>query len=250
MAIYPQAVQRIIPHANKTRAALRNRVNLHTAVTDAASLYPYFSRPGNPCSHFYVAENGTVEQYIDTAYYSAADYQGNDATISIETWDGYGRVWSSGQPPSWTAAQIQSLSQLTLWILRSHRSIPPRLARDSRIGPTSFGISWHRLGIDPWRVPDGMYYSRATGKICPGDNRIAQIPQILAFVKRDKTLQESQDMVIIRRASDGAAFIVIGGRGSRLVNASDMNAFIAAGVQTVNLSNAGYASAEGRYLTS
>ncbi|WP_125774458.1 N-acetylmuramoyl-L-alanine amidase [Antribacter gilvus] len=239
----------LIAQANQGEAILRNRVNFHTAVTDASSLYPYFSQPDRPCSHFYVAENGVVEQYIDTRWRSSADYEGNDATISIETWDGYGRVWTSGSPPPWNAAQVRSLKALTLWILRTHRSIPPRLARDSIPGPSSFGLSWHRLGIDPWRHPQGMHYSTAYGKICPGDARVAQVPGILAHVKTDTTLTEDNQMLIIRRASDGATFIVIGGRGAGVKNTADLSAYRAAGVQTVNLSDPGYSEAQARYLT-
>lgn len=250
MAIYPQAQVKLVAQANTREATLRNRVNFHTAVTDAASLYPYFSQPDRPCSHFYVAESGTVEQYIDTRFYSAADLQGNDATISIETWDGYGRIWTSGSPPGWNAKQLASLKRLTLWILQSHRSIPPRLAKDSVPGPSSFGLSWHRLGIDPWRHPDGMRYSTAYGKVCPGDNRIRQIPEILAHVRTDTTLSEADQMLIIRRASDGASFIVIGGRGAAIKNTGDLGQYRSAGIQTVNLSDAGYSVAQSRYLTS
>jgi hypothetical protein len=250
VAIYPAAVLKLIPHANERTAPLRNRINLHTAVTDASSLYPYFSRPGNPCSHFYVREDGIVEQYIDTAYFSAADYEGNDATVSIETWDGYGRLWTSGQPPPWTPAQMTSLGRLCRWIMQNHRSIPPRLATDSVLGPSSLGLSWHRLGVDPWRQPEGMRYSTAYGKVCPGDRRIAQIPTILAAVQQDQTLKEVDDMLIIRRQSDGASFIVIGGRGARIANTTDLQEYRAAGIQTVNLTDKGYSAAQARYLNS
>lgn len=58
---------------------------------------------------------------------------------------------------------------------------------------------------------------------------------------------EDNDM-IIRRKSDGASFIVLGGRGSRLVKAADSGAFQAAGVPEVSISDEGYAVAEQRYL--
>lgn len=249
VAIYPNAVVKIVGRFTDA-APMRNRVNFHTAVSDATSLFSYFNVYGNPCSHFYVAEDGTVEQYMDTAIRSEADYQGNDSTISIESWDGYGRVWTSGAVPGWNAAQLASLKRLTLWILRTHRSIPPKLAKDSIPAWSSFGLSWHRLGIDPWRVPSGLHWSTAYGKTCPGDAKIAQVPQILQYVKTDHTLsEEPPDMVIIRRASDGASFIVIGGKGSRLINTADMNQYMAAGAQTVNLTDAGYAQAQSRYLS-
>ena len=50
------------------------------------------------------------------------------------------------------------------------------------------GIGWHRLGVPPskwvsglgWLVSGGEKWSGAVGKVCPGDKRIAQVPQILA----------------------------------------------------------------------
>lgn len=190
MAIYPGAVVRLVPRTFK-RATERNRINLHTAVSNSTSLYPMFSK-GGACSHFYVREDGTVEQYIDTDRYSAADLDGNDATISIETWDGHtGRPgW---EPPPWTAAQVKALVTLCRWICATH-NIPVRLAENSKVGSSSRGISWHRLGVDGAfpRLPDpragrlqrggGMHYSSAVGKVCPGDARIAQIPGIVAAI--------------------------------------------------------------------
>ncbi|MCL1871823.1 MAG: M15 family metallopeptidase [Promicromonosporaceae bacterium] len=54
--------------------------------------------------------------------------------------------------------------------------------------------------------------------------------------------------VIIRRASDGASFYVSGGVGARILNGTDLAAYSGAGVETVNLSDAGYAEAQGRFL--
>ena len=76
MAIYPGARVRLLPRAF-ARATVRNRVTFHTAVTNADSLYAQFAK-GGAASHFYVGEDGTVEQYIDTDRFSAADLEGND----------------------------------------------------------------------------------------------------------------------------------------------------------------------------
>ena len=258
MPVYPGAVQRLIPHANteSVRAFVRNRINFHTAVTDASSLYPYFSPPGRPCSHFYVAEDGTVEQYIDTDFYSAADYEGNDATISIESWDGYGRLWTTGQPPPWTAAQVAALKALSTWIIQTHPTIPTRLATDSRVGASSRGLSWHRLGVESsppfrpgYRVDGGMYYSTSVGKTCPGDARIAQIPGILAAIPPIPTrlpVQED-DMLLIRDNSTGAVMLVLGGVGSAVLG-PDYASFQRAGVPVVGVTTEGFAIASNRYL--
>lgn len=178
MALYPDAIQRPI---SRFRTAMKPvRINLHTAVTNAASLYGFFNRPGQVCSHFYVREDGTVEQYVDTRYRAAADLQGNPDTISIETWDGYPHGWKNGSDvPAWTPQQVTALAKLTRWILATHKNIPAQLASNSKPGKTSHGLSFHRLGVDPWRASGGLKYSNARGKVCPGDRRVAQIPEIL-----------------------------------------------------------------------
>lgn len=186
MPWYPEAIRREIPRFRTRMTPVR--VNLHTAVSSTTSLYSYFAVPGRVCSHFYVRQDGTVEQYVDTAYRAAADLEGNADTISVESWDGYLRTWRDGDPvPPWTPAQVDSLARLTRWVLDAHPSIPARLAVDSLPGPTSRGVSWHRLGVNPWRKPGGLLYSNAVGKVCPGDARIAQIPTILARATADAT---------------------------------------------------------------
>lgn len=177
MARYPAAIwkpldPRYVPGA---RLTAHNRVNLHVAVSEAASLHGFFNAPGRPSSHFYVRRDGTVEQYVDTDYRAEADLDGNDATISVETQGGV----TDAQREPWTDEQVQALAALWAWARDTH-GIADKLATSSRRGEESRGLSWHRLGVDPWRVPDGMRYSTARGKICPGDAKIAQIPGILA----------------------------------------------------------------------
>ena len=72
MARCPFAVWRPMPYGSYL---MPNpvRANLHTAVSSASSLYSYFAtRSGKVHSHFYVAKDGTIEQYRDTAYAAAA----------------------------------------------------------------------------------------------------------------------------------------------------------------------------------
>lgn len=59
--------------------------------------------------------------------------------------------------------------------------------------------------------------------------------------------EEDLDMLIIRRKRDGAAFIVLGGRGCRIATGADLAAY-GQEVATVNLSDASYDLAERRYL--
>lgn len=179
MAIYPGAIYKPIT-APKGRKAFNviNRVNLHVAVSEASSLHGYFNQRGIADSHFYVRKDGTVEQYVDTKYRAFADLEGNDATISIETQGGLTNA--NGEP--WTSAQLETLAQLYAWAVKTH-GIKLQLAKDSRLGDTSKGLSWHRLGVPGYMVAGGMRYSKAAYKACPGDKKISQIPGIFARAK-------------------------------------------------------------------
>lgn len=183
MAWYPNAVQKPI---NRPKHAMRapRRINLHTAVSDTKSLQGYWnSNKLGVFSHFYVREDGTVEQYQDTQYRSACDLQGNPDTISIESWDGYGRVWTgqagASKPGPWNPAQVKALIALVGWIFATHPTIPRKLATSNKKGHESFGLSYHQLGSPGlMKYSTGLKYTNARGKVCPGAQRIAQIPAI------------------------------------------------------------------------
>ncbi|MFC9934565.1 N-acetylmuramoyl-L-alanine amidase [Glutamicibacter sp. NPDC127525] len=186
MAIYPGAKKRLIPKWNKVKIARWRRMNLHVAVSEASSLYGMFSRSNSACSHFYVAKDGTVEQYIDTAYRSASDMNGNDSTISVETQGGVKNP--DGEP--WTDEQVEALTKLWKWARDTHE-IKNQVAKNTQSNENSAGLSWHRLGVEgnfagrPGILsssykPGGIKFSSARGKICPGDAKILQIPGIWA----------------------------------------------------------------------
>jgi len=192
MALFPAANLKLIDHKflNVAPIAVYNRVNLHTQ-GGLGSLFGFRSQPNRPSAHFWVSQAGVVEQYVDTDIRAEADLEGNDATVSVET-EG-GESSAIAQIQEWTAPQLQSLTALVAWIMSTH-NIELRLATDSKPGPSSRGLSWHRLGIDgnfP-ELPDmlagrkqrggGMHYSTATGKVCPGNAKIHQIPGILAAI--------------------------------------------------------------------
>jgi hypothetical protein len=185
MARYPGAAWRPIT-VNKSRKALTvyNRVNLHSTASSANSQYGYFNQSGIPDSHFHVAYDGTVEQYVDTSMRAFADLEGNDATISIET----AGVAKDGNE-KWRAAQLASIVKLVAWCMKTH-PIPRKLATTAFAGSSSSqGLSWHRLGCDG-NFPSlpsiqagrnqrggGMRYTKHFGKICPGYGRVTQIHQ-------------------------------------------------------------------------
>jgi hypothetical protein len=184
VALYPGAVWRPLDASFLPRRYMtaHNRVNLHVAVSESRSLFGAFNRRAAPSSHFYVAKDGSVEQYVDTDWQAEADLDGNDATISVETAGGVRDA--QGEP--WTIAQVEALAKLFAWAVKTH-GIARQIATDARPGASSRGLSWHRLGIDgnfprdlPGRVPGAMHYSKAGGKVCPGDAKIRQVPAIFA----------------------------------------------------------------------
>ena len=154
----------------------------HIAVSNGLSLFTYFNTPGNPCSHFYVRKGGPqgedvgmadFEQYVDTAYRAPANLDGNHRMHSCETQGGVGTDLNNG----WTVAQLNRLA----WIAQQCHDLhgwPLQAMHDSK--PTSRGIGFHRLGVDPWRVPGGELWSSANGKVCPGAAREKQVPLIVS----------------------------------------------------------------------
>jgi hypothetical protein len=160
----------------------QRRVVLHTAVSNASSKFKDMNVPGNETSHFYINRQGKVEQYVDTAIRSSANFEGNPDCITIESWDGFGEVWHDGDPvPPWNDDQLDGLVTLVAWLCMTH-DIPVQKVPSSL--PGTRGIGWHRIGIDGnfpatgalrGRVKDGEHWSKSFGKLCPGDAKIRQV---------------------------------------------------------------------------
>lgn len=138
-------------------------------------------------AHFSVRADGYIWQHRDTKVQSAANYQGNPHVIAVETED-YGSAfgsWSGSNVPSWTPAQLEALAKIAVWVNKTH-GIPLVPLPNSKRAST--GIGFHRQGIDGnfpnGRVAGGEVWSTSTGKVCPGDRRIAQIPGIIARAKQ------------------------------------------------------------------
>lgn len=188
MAVYPNAIYRpLTVNKNRKRLTLHNRVNLHVAVSEAASLFGFFNQSGRADSHFYVRKDGVVEQYVDTDWRANADLEGNDATISIETQGGI----NNPNGEQWTPQQVESLAQIYAWAVKTH-GVAIKIASSSKLGEESRGLSWHRLGINGnfpalpsvlagrLQRGGGMKYSTSAGKACPGDAKIYQVESIFA----------------------------------------------------------------------
>lgn len=186
MAVCPFAVQQPIEsrYIGRIPMAAYNRVNVHITA-GLGNPWGYFNGPGKASSHFFIALNGTVFQYQDTAYRAEGDLDGNDATISIE---------HEGRVGPMTTAQREASIRLSAWLWETH-GFKTKIAADSKIGLSSHGLSWHRIGVDGnfpalpsplagrLQRGGGMHYSKAFGKTCPTDPIILDdIPAIAAVV--------------------------------------------------------------------
>src|SRR5215211_202343 len=111
MAIMPGAVWRPIPvSASRPRRRRGRGVCFHVAVSEATSLFNFFSA-ADVDSHFYVARNGVIEQYVDTDLVAYAQLEGNPTLISVES---QGGVTTPDREP-WTTAQLTSLAAIARW---------------------------------------------------------------------------------------------------------------------------------------
>lgn len=169
MAIYGAALQKPIV---RNFGGVRSRTTcaiLHVDAGGANSLQGWFNNPASSASsHFYVKYDGTVEQYVDTKYIAWTQRTGNAYGIGIET-QGLGTG-------TWTTAQAASIAALLRWISKEH-GVPLVNMLDSRAGRR--GVGYHRMGCTPWRVSGGDTWG-PNGKVCPGNDRVAQFPAVLA----------------------------------------------------------------------
>ncbi len=178
MAKYPPAIFKPVDRykpGGSVHTPMPNpgRLCFHTAVSSGDSLFGLFNTPGNPVAHFYIRQDGKVEQYVDTDTRASANLDGNHDTISVESWDGGA---PGGQVPDWTPAQVEAGAKLAAWVHETH-GIPLDPCGAS---PGSRGVTWHRKGIDG-NFPAGLlsgrkagdeHWSSSAGKICPGDKKI------------------------------------------------------------------------------
>lgn len=143
-------------------------------------------------AHFSTHGDGRIEQSRDTAFRSAANLNGNHRIIAIENED-HGpqfKTWSGSDVPALTDQQVTACAEILAWAHLTH-GVPLKLCPNSR--PTSKGLAYHRQGIDgnfetaqhpfPGRVSGGETWTESRGKVCPGDRRIRQLPEILKQAK-------------------------------------------------------------------
>jgi len=182
MAWYPEAIRKPVDRykpGGSVAAAMPHprRLCLHTAVSSNDSLFELFNTPGNAVAHFYIREDGGVEQYVSTNIRASANLEGNPDTISVESWD------DAGLRRTWTDAQIEAIAKLAVWIHQKH-DIPLERCPSSK--PGTQGIAWHRMGIDGnfpeppgrlrgGRVKGGELWTESFGEECPYEEKIRGI---------------------------------------------------------------------------
>lgn len=182
MALMPSIVHRLLPNASRTRMAQYDIICLHTMVGSLDGTDGYFRRLTNGVnSHFGTDGFGKIYQWVDTAFRSGANMNGNHRVISIENADIGAPFpkWNTndgGAVPAFTDAQMNAIAQIIAWACREH-NIPCELIPDAK--PGRRGIGFHRQGVPGYAVAGAEMWSSARGKVCPGNRRIAQIPEII-----------------------------------------------------------------------
>jgi hypothetical protein len=143
---------------------------LHTAVTSADSLYAAW-KTGPIEAHFYLRKDGTLEQYLDTT--GSADHAvgANPWALGLESQDG----GPSNLGP-WTPAALDTIDRLCRFL-----GIP---AQPLKCVPSE-GIGYHRQ-CSVWNP---NLHS------CPGDEKVRQIPGIIARLKEDDLNAEQDQML-------------------------------------------------------
>lgn len=189
---------------------------------DIVCIHTIVGNPPAHAAHFSTRSDGHIYQSRDTAFKSAANADGNYRVIAIENDDTGSPFpnWDHNdghQVPPFTVQQIEAIAQTCAWAYRTHGT-PLVLCPDSR--PGSRGIAYHRQGITGnfysegyaygGRLPGGEVWTEYPGKACPGDARIAQLPQIISRARVIAGLDSPQS-----GAEVSNVFLM---RGDQLVN--------------------------------
>jgi hypothetical protein len=216
MALCPFAVIKLLHPENDPGGEpliVPTQLILHTAVSKAASLYGYFSRADvRTESTFYIAADGTLEQYMDTCRQADAQFDGNLHGLSVETWD-------DGDPNNTplNAAQIATYLRLARWLNATH-GIPLHIC-DS---PQEPGLGYHSL-FHAWAKD---------GHTCPNPLRIAQFHDRLlpAFAAHEDDMTPEEHTQLWNTRSDLQSLHVKVDQLTALVNSKPAGASNTAGI--------------------
>lgn len=205
MARMPGALWRPIP-ASTTRITQYDILCFHTMVGSLWGTDAYFRQGSGVNSHFGVGGDGTIVQWVDTAFRSGANLNGNWHIISVETADIGPEfpAWDTGdasQVPAWTNGQVEACAEIARWAHDTH-GIPLALIPDSKVGRR--GVGYHRQGVPGYMVAGGEQWSTAYGKGCPSPRRIAQIPSVIT-----RALGAEEDFMATMSDSEKAALMEV-----------------------------------------
>ena len=158
--------------------------------TNDFSPYGFFSNPNNKASsHFWIAKNGKIEQYIDLANYSWAQASGNYTYTSCEI--------AGQEGTAKTPEQVTSLAELYLW---GHNN--PDLAWPLQLanGAGQKGLGYHAMGGTSWGH-----------QFCPGAVRLAERPLVLSrIISLAGNPVERKRMDLYRPESSQAVYQAVG----------------------------------------
>ena len=153
MSRYPGAVWRDVgapQHYSNGTMHSHTGIVLHVNDAQSDDLYGWITGDNGMSCHFQVNKAGKVYQYIDTAYSSWCQKDGNDDYLSIES-QGLASELA-------TDAQRNAIAGILAWAKQTH-DIPLQLAEI----PGQRGFGWHGMGAAhgfDWGHPD-----------CPGVRR-------------------------------------------------------------------------------
>lgn len=188
---YPGANYRILGPQTQARMKAHDIICLHTMVGTLYGTDTMFKSQGfgGNESHFGTGYDGECYQWQDLDFTADANLNGNYRVISIENADmgtGFPK-WDTNKDdvPYFTDAQVNRLADLIAWLCTQY-DIPCELIPDTK--PGRRGVAYHRQGCDgnypDGRIIGGELWSSSTGKVCPGNRRIAQIPVIIDRAKQ------------------------------------------------------------------
>ena len=188
---YPPARWRPIERnfTNRVRTETRGVILHSTGSATATSQFGWFNNPAaDASSHLHLDVKGRWEQYVDLDKIAWTSGAGNTTTIGVET-QGDGTT-------AWNDAQVLALVRFLRWAAKKYR-FPLRTMSSSL--PTQTGVGTHRLGVRgnfPTRGVQrgliqrgkGEQWSSDFGKVCPGDKRQAQWPDIVRAAQRHRVV--------------------------------------------------------------
>lgn len=189
MAICSFAVQKLLPES-KTQPRIAPRIAIAHSAAGKGSLYGYWLTGSTLECHFWISEEGVIEQYMDTQVRADANYKANDFAISIETES------SVSATERWNPKQAAALIKLTDWICKAH-GIPRSLTKTW----DGSGLGYHiQFGAPGQWTP--------VSKSCPGPARIGQFKaEIVPAVAKLGNTKKPKVGFSLGDKGEGVAFI-------------------------------------------